>query len=99
MRELKIENNIINDDSECFIIAEVGHNHQGSVETAKQIFDKAKEVLGSNIVQFGFCQSFDEYAKWLWKADILPVTSNQDFLESVLLRPFIVKLTLFYLKN
>ena len=37
MRELKIENNIINDDSECFIIAEVGHNHQGSVETAKQI--------------------------------------------------------------
>ena len=44
-----------------------------------KIFDKAKEVLGSNIVQFGFCQSFDEYAKWLWKADILPVTSNQDF--------------------
>lgn len=44
-----------------------------------EIFNKAKEVLKSNIVQFGFCESFDEYAQWLWKADILPVTSNQDF--------------------
>ena len=44
MRELKIENIIINDESECFVIAEVGHNHQGSVDTAKQIFVKAKEA-------------------------------------------------------
>ena len=44
-----------------------------------QIFDKAKKILSDNIVQFGFCKSFDEYAKWLWKADVLPVTSNQDF--------------------
>jgi len=44
MRQLIIENKKINDKSECFVIAEVGHNHQGSVETAKQIFDKAKEA-------------------------------------------------------
>ena len=44
MRELIIDNTVINDDSDCFIIAEVGHNHQGSIETAKQIFDKAKEA-------------------------------------------------------
>tara|TARA_Y100001970_G_scaffold44411_1_gene55453 strand:- start:1229 stop:2320 length:1092 start_codon:yes stop_codon:yes gene_type:complete len=44
-----------------------------------KVFDKAKKLLASNIVQFGFCDSFDEYAKWLWKADILPVTSKQDF--------------------
>jgi len=44
MRQLVIENKIINDNSECFVIAEVGHNHQGSVETAKQIFEKAKEA-------------------------------------------------------
>ena len=44
MRELRIGDKIINDNSECFVIAEVGHNHQGSVETAKQIFDKAKDA-------------------------------------------------------
>ena len=50
MRELIIDNTVINDDSDCFIIAEVGHNHQGSIETAKQIFDKAKQA-GANAVK------------------------------------------------
>ena len=44
MRQLVIGNKIINDDSGCFVIAEVGHNHQGSVKTAKLIFDKAKDA-------------------------------------------------------
>ena len=35
--------------------------------------------LKKHIVHFGFCENFSEYAKWLWKADILPITSNQDF--------------------
>ena len=30
-------------------------------------------------MQFGYATSFNEYANWLWKADILPVTSEQDF--------------------
>ena len=42
-------------------------------------FTNAKKSLKKHIVQFGFIQSFEDYAKWLWKADILPVTSNQDF--------------------
>ena len=50
MRELKIGDKIINDNSDCFVIAEVGHNHQGSVETAKQIFVKAKEA-GANAIK------------------------------------------------
>ncbi len=44
-----------------------------------QIFEDAKQKLNSKIVKFGYAQSFKEYAQWLWKADILPVTSNQDF--------------------
>ncbi|MDP6570198.1 MAG: DUF3524 domain-containing protein, partial [Candidatus Marinimicrobia bacterium] len=28
---------------------------------------------------FGYTESFQEYAQWLWEADFLPVTSNQDF--------------------
>ena len=43
------------------------------------IFDEAKEKLKNKIVHFGYCNSSEEYANWLWKADILPVTNNQDF--------------------
>ena len=39
MRQLVIGDKVINDDSKCFVIAEVGHNHQGDIETAKKIFD------------------------------------------------------------
>ena len=46
------------------------------------IFDLAKEKLAENILHFGYAQSFDDYAKWLWMADLLPVTSNQDFFGS-----------------
>lgn len=42
-------------------------------------FRLAKEKLGSRIIQFGYANEFSEYAHWLWRADILPVTSNQDF--------------------
>ena len=42
-------------------------------------FTQARNSLKQHIVQFGFTDSFEEYSKWLWKADILPVTSKQDF--------------------
>ena len=34
----------IGDDTECYVIAEIGHNHQGSVEQAKELFEAAKEL-------------------------------------------------------
>lgn len=43
------------------------------------IFDEAKEKLKLEIIHWGYADSFEEYARWLWRADILPVTSNQDF--------------------
>jgi len=43
------------------------------------IFDEAKERLKDQTIHWGFAQTFEEYAQLLWKADILPVTSNQDF--------------------
>ncbi|MFC1671246.1 DUF3524 domain-containing protein [Spirochaetota bacterium] len=42
-------------------------------------FTAAEKRLGDKIVKFGYAETFDEYAKWLWKSDILPVTSNHDF--------------------
>lgn len=43
------------------------------------IFTQAQEKLRDRILHWGFAQTFEEYASWLWKADILPVTSRQDF--------------------
>ncbi len=43
MRKLVIRDTTIDDQSECYVIAEIGHNHQGSVEKAKQLFRSAAE--------------------------------------------------------
>lgn len=43
MRELTIDNIRIADDTDCYVIAEIGHNHQGSVKTCKEMFKAAKD--------------------------------------------------------
>lgn len=42
MRKLKIVNDVIDDGSDCYVIAEIGHNHQGDVDKAKEMFRVAK---------------------------------------------------------
>jgi len=49
-RHLVIGNHLINDDSDCYVIAEVGHNHQGSLEICKEMFLAAKNA-GVNAVK------------------------------------------------
>ena len=44
MRELQIDGRLIADDTDCFVIAEIGHNHQGSVEKAQELFVLAKQA-------------------------------------------------------
>jgi len=44
-----------------------------------EYFNHARKKLGRRIISYGKADTFEEYAKWLWKADILPVTSRQDF--------------------
>jgi len=43
MRQLIIGNRIISDDSNAYVIAEIGHNHQGSLKTAKELFQAAAD--------------------------------------------------------
>ena len=43
MRELVLDGKRIADDSGCFIIAEIGHNHQGSLAQAKELFLAARD--------------------------------------------------------
>ena len=42
-RQLRIGARLISDDDDCYVIAEIGHNHQGRLETARQLFKAAKE--------------------------------------------------------
>lgn len=41
-RELHIGKDRIADKGDCYVIAEVGHNHQGSVEKAMRLFEEAR---------------------------------------------------------
>jgi N-acetylneuraminate synthase/sialic acid synthase len=43
MRELVIDGTRISDDSGCYVIAEIGHNHQGSLEKARELVQSAKD--------------------------------------------------------
>ncbi len=50
MRELTIGGDTIQDDGDCWVIAEIGHNHQGNLDTARQMFETAK-ACGANAVK------------------------------------------------
>ncbi|NBC07435.1 MAG: DUF3524 domain-containing protein [Bacteroidetes bacterium] len=46
---------------------------------APPIFAEARQRLQEEIVHWGYAESREAYARWLWAADILPVTGYQDF--------------------
>lgn len=43
------------------------------------VFEEARRELGERVVAFGYLPTFADYARWLWAADLLPVTSRHDF--------------------
>jgi len=50
-----------------------------SYQKQPAIFSEARQRLEKQIVHWGYAESFADYAQWLWRADILPVTSIHDF--------------------
>lgn len=50
MRQLEIAGTVVGDDTDGYVIAEIGHNHQGDVDKAMELFRKAKEC-GVNAVK------------------------------------------------
>ena len=48
-RSLRIGEREVSDVGPCFVIAEIGHNHQGSLETARRMFAAAKEAGASAV--------------------------------------------------
>ena len=63
MRKIKIENKIIGDRNPCFVVAEIGSNHDGRLSQAKQMIDLAAEA-GCDAVKFQLFsanKNFNEY--------------------------------------
>jgi sialic acid synthase len=50
MKELIIDSVTVNDASACFVIAEIGHNHQGDLTKCKELFRLARDA-GANAVK------------------------------------------------
>lgn len=51
MRKIQLGNTLITQDSECYVIAEIGNNHGGKLENALNMITSAKEC-GANAVKF-----------------------------------------------
>ncbi|MDH3215499.1 MAG: DUF3524 domain-containing protein [Candidatus Krumholzibacteria bacterium] len=48
-------------------------------DVTPQAFHQGISELADRVIHKGYVEDKTEYAKWLWRADVLPVTSNQDF--------------------
>lgn len=64
-RELVIDSQLISDNTDCYVIAEIGHNHQGDLEKAKLLFKAAKEA-GANSVKLQKRDNRSLYTKKLY---------------------------------
>lgn len=51
MRQIILDDKVINEDSQPFVIAEIGHNHQGNIETAIKLIAAAAES-GASAAKF-----------------------------------------------
>lgn len=65
MREMNVAGVRIADDTDVFVIAEIGHNHQGDMEKCKQLFDAAKES-GANAVKLQKRQNKTMFTKAMY---------------------------------
>ena len=74
-REINIDNQTINDDSHCFVIAEIGANHQGELENAKKLITLAKES-GASAVKFQKRDNINLFTEEMFNS---PYTGPQSF--------------------
>jgi len=72
---LKIGTHQISDDTPCYVIAEIGHNHQGSVDKARELFREAK-LAGADAVKL---QKRDNRALYTQAAYDRPYDNENSF--------------------
>jgi len=72
--ELIIEDRVINEDADCYVIAEIGANHMGDVEIAKEMITKARES-GVNAVKFQKRDSKSLFTKTMYDSPYVNANS------------------------
>lgn len=77
MKKIKIGNKLIGEGEPCFIIAEVGVNHNGDIRLAKELIEKAKEV-GADAVKFQTFQSENLVTQTTEMADYQKINIGQE---------------------
>lgn len=78
MRELTINNRLINDDSDAYVIAELGHNHQGDVGIAKEMILRAS-LSGADAIKL---QRIDAKRLFTKTAYDMPYNSENAFADT-----------------
>ena len=66
---------VLNEQGLDFRVAILGESFRQNYP----IFETARMKLGNKVVHYGYAEEFLEYAQWLHRADIVPVTSHHDF--------------------
>ena len=86
-RELRIGSYLLSDSSDAFVIAEVGHNHQGSVELCEKFFHSAARA-GATAVKLQKRDNKTLYTKTFYNSPYVGPTSfgatygeHREFLE------------------
>jgi sialic acid synthase len=64
-RKITVENKTISDASDCFVIAEIGHNHMGKLDVCMEMFRVAKES-GADAVKLQKRDNRSIYTKALY---------------------------------
>ena len=95
MRKLTIDDKIIDDKSNSYVIAEIGHNHQGDLATAKKMFRVAKEC-GANAVKLQKRENRSLYTKAIYDKSVITARSANSHAEHYILLTVIFASVLFF---
>ena len=80
--KVRINNRQIGEEEHCFIIAEAGSNHNGSLEQAKKLIDVAAEA-GADAVKFQIYQAENLYSKYTPEFSYLKGQNVYELIKSV----------------
>lgn len=75
MREIILDGVRVADDTDAYVIAEIGHNHQGDLRIAKEMFTTAKEC-GANAVKLQKRHNKSLFTRQLYEA---PYTGENSY--------------------
>jgi len=82
MRKIRIGDKIVGHDEPCFIIAEAGSNHNGSLEQARKMIDVAAES-GADAIKFQIFKAESLYSKYTPEFSYLKGKNPYELIKSI----------------